>query len=168
MKSNRDTIRYMHEKLKSFLENDRAFTVTLVLVVAVGAFFLGRLSVVPYSLGTSGSGSVAMTYTAPSPQISAENDQSSTTAPTPVAVPVLSGDGEVVASKSAQNTTCRIVREPSKLKPKTCYAFRLERLRRRRGIPPPPTVKDYNLVYFHAYPWFTPATRCSTLVCPRW
>lgn len=90
----------MREKLKCWLENDLVFFICLVVLISIGAFALGRYSVLKIPSGGGGVASVAMSYTtqgSTSPTVPLDAlapDKADTAAP---ALPASSM--EVVASK---------------------------------------------------------------------
>ncbi len=95
---NRESIRYMYEKLKSLVLDDTLFGVVMVVLVGIGSFGLGRLSVqenIPVVNSAPAAALQALT-----PTITPAVATQTLTEVNEPSQPTVSGGGAVVASRS--------------------------------------------------------------------
>ena len=87
----------MYEKLKSWLLDDTLFGVIMVVLVGVGSFGLGRLSVQENIPAVNSTPSAVLQALSP---VTPAMTPTSVEVPTKAAIPTVSGEGVMVASRS--------------------------------------------------------------------
>lgn len=95
---NRESIRYMYEKLKSLVLDDTLFGVVMVVLVGIGSFGLGRLSVQENTPVVNSAPAAALQALTPTitPAVATQTLTEVNEPPQPTG----SGGGAVVASRS--------------------------------------------------------------------